>query len=129
MPDPGEKQGGGSGRAKGPERRNHFRFSAMAAVTLTARGQEAQEGYMAGISRGGLGLYLQRPVAPGQLVVVNLPLIERGTGNRVLKIAARIRWVRPAGALFMAGLTFEKMSDERFRALMGHLHIMERLQL
>jgi len=85
------------------ERRKHRRFGAMGPVDLTVQGEEPQEAYLAGIGRGGLGVYLHREVRPGQLVVLSLRLIEKGREGEALKIAARIRWVRPAGWFYMAG--------------------------
>ena len=110
------------------ERRKHRRFGAMGPVDLTVQGEEPQEAYLAGIGRGGLGVYLHREVRPGQLVVLSLRLIEKGREGEALKIAARIRWVRPAGWFYMAGMEFEKMSDERYRMLLRHLNLIEALQ-
>ena len=46
-----------------------------------------------------------------------------------MKFAARVRWVQPAGKLFMVGLKFEKMSDDRYTLLLKHLKLMKELQL
>lgn len=101
----------------------------MGLVNLTVQGEKPQGVYLSSISRGGVGIYLHRAVQPKQLVVLTIILIEEGQGGKELKIAARVRWARPVGELYMAGLQFEAMSDERYSMLLKHLNVMEELQL
>jgi c-di-GMP-binding flagellar brake protein YcgR len=111
------------------ERRKYLRLTAMGLVNLTVQGEEPQEVYLASISRGGLGVYLHREIKAKQLVVITLKLIGKEQPNPELKIAARVRWAGPVGRLYMAGLQFEPMSDQRYSLLLKHLNVMEALQL
>jgi hypothetical protein len=111
------------------ERREHLRLTTMGLVTLTARGDTPQEAYLASIGRGGFGVYLYRPVKAKQLVVMTLKLIGEDQPDPELKVAARVRWAKPAGRLFMVGFQFVPMSDQRYGQLLKHLRIMEELQL
>lgn len=111
------------------ERRRHLRLTAMGAVNLTVQGEEPQIVYLASIGRGGLGIYLHREVRSKRLVVITLKLIDEGYTGEELKIAARVRWSSPVGRLYMAGLQFEPMSDQRYSQLLKHLNVMKELQL
>jgi c-di-GMP-binding flagellar brake protein YcgR len=111
------------------ERRKHLRLTAMGSVNLTVQGEEPQEAYLAGIGRGGFGVYLHREIKAKQLVVIPLKLIEEGHVGEELKIAARVRWASSVGRLYMAGLKFELMSDQRYSQLLRHLNVMEEMQL
>jgi len=113
----------------GIERRQHLRLTSMGMVHLTVQGEEPQEAYLASIGRGGLGVYLHREIKVKQLVVITLRLIQKDLTGEELKIAARVRWAGPVGRLYMAGLQFEPMSDQRYSLLLRHLNIMEKLQL
>jgi len=96
---------------------------------LTVQGEQPQNGYLASIGRGGFGVYLHGPVKARQLVVMTLKLIEEERAGQALKVAARVRWAKPAGQLYMVGLQFERMSDQRYSQLLRHLKVMENLQL
>ncbi|MBI3995931.1 MAG: PilZ domain-containing protein [Nitrospirae bacterium] len=111
------------------ERRKHLRLTAMGSVNLTVQGEEPQEAYLASIGRGGLGVYLHREIKAKQLVVITLKLIGEEQAGQELKIAARVRWSSPVGRLYMAGLQFEPMSDQRYGLLLRHLNVMEEMQL
>jgi hypothetical protein len=113
----------------GIEKRKHIRFSAMGPVQVLVQDQKPQEGYLASIGRGGLGLYLLSEVQATQLILVNLRLVEQQPGEDELRVVARVAWACRAGRLFMAGLAFEQMSDVRFNRLLQHLHIIEAWQL
>ncbi len=115
--------------AGGIENRRHLRLSAMGPVEVVVQGGAAQISYLASIGRGGLGLYLHQPVQPGQLLLVNLHLLVAQGDPEELKVAARVRWARQVGSLWMAGLAFEQMSDARYSLLLKHLHIIEAWQL
>jgi hypothetical protein len=111
------------------EKRKHVRLSAMWRVEVVAQGGEPQEAYIAGIGRGGLGLYLHQELKPSQLVLVNLTLGGANAAQEQLKIVARVRWASPAGRLNMAGLSFERMSETRYARLLRHFNNIETLQL
>ena len=85
------------------QRRKHLRLTALGLVELVIQGGKPQRAYLAGIGRGGLGIYLHQKIETNQLVVLNLQLIEEGKKSRALKIAARVRWASPVGRLYMAG--------------------------
>jgi len=110
------------------EQRRDLRLSAMGLANLTSREGRSQEVYLASICRSGLGVYLEAPVPAGGLVIITLRMIEE-PGGKKLKVAARVRWVHPIGRMYMAGLLFEKMSDERYSRLLAYLHIIEAMQL
>ncbi|HET6464984.1 MAG TPA: PilZ domain-containing protein [Nitrospiria bacterium] len=116
-------------KTPGSERRRHLRLSTMGVVMLTVQGEQPQNGYLASIGRGGFGVYLHGPVKARQLVVMTLKLIEEERAGQALKVAARVRWAKPAGQLYMVGLQFERMSDQRYSQLLRHLKVMENLQL
>jgi len=112
----------------GSEKRRHIRLSAMGPVEVNIIGRPPREGYLASIGRGGLGLYVGEPLAPAQLVLVNLRLAG-GAEDEELKVAVRVRWALGAGRLWMAGVSFEQMSDARYERLLLHLKVIERWQL
>jgi hypothetical protein len=114
---------------RGMERRKHIRLSLMGLASLTVRGGKPTEVYMGCLGRGGAGLYMEERVKPKQLVVLSLRLMEERWLELDMKFAARVCWVEPAGKLFMVGLKFEKMADERYALLLKHLKLMKQLQL
>lgn len=111
------------------EKRKHMRFSAMGPVDVLVQGGTPQEAYLASIGRGGLGIYLEVEVKPTQLVLFNLRLIDEEKVEEEVKVVARVRWSKRAGKLYMAGLSFERMSDSRFARLLKHFNVIETLQL
>ena len=114
---------------RGMERRRHIRLSLMGLASMTVQGGKQEEVYMGCIGRGGAGLYFNRELKTNQLVVLNIRLMEEKWLELDMKFAARVRWVQPAGKLFMVGLKFEKMSDDRYTLLLKHLKLMKELQL
>jgi hypothetical protein len=113
----------------GIENRRHLRLSAMGPVEVVAQGSPVQPGYLASIGRGGLGIYVHQEVRAGQLLLVNLHLMAMQGDQEELKVSARVRWAKQVGALWMAGLAFEVMSDARYSRLLQHLNIIEAWQL
>ena len=113
----------------GMGRRKHIRLSVMGGAQLTTKGGEARLVYLACIGRGGVGLYMHEESRPNQLVVIDLKLMEERLIEMELKFAARVRWVQPVGKLFMVGLKFEKMPNEKYTFLLRHLRLMKQLQL
>jgi len=113
----------------GMERRRHIRLSLMGVASLTVQGGKLEEVYMGCIGRGGAGFYFARRLRAKQLVVLNIRLMEERWLELDMKFAARVRWAQPAGKLFMIGLRFEKMSDDRYTLLLKHLKLMKELQL
>jgi hypothetical protein len=63
------------------------------------------------------------------LVVLELKLLEERWMELEMKFAARVRWTQKVGTLYMIGLRFERMSDERYALLLKHLKLMKELQL
>jgi hypothetical protein len=96
---------------------------------MTRQGGKPEEVYMGCVGRGGAGLYSSKTVKPKQLVILSLRLMEERWLELDMKFAARVRWVQPVGKLFMIGLKFEKMSDDRYTLLLKHLKLMKELQL
>ena len=113
----------------GIEKRRHLRLSAMGPVEVVVQGGSQEIAYLTSIGRGGLGLYLQQEVRPGQLLLAGLHLLVQGGKAEDLKVVARVRWSRTVGSLRMAGLAFEQMSDARYALLLRHLNIIEAWQL
>ncbi len=109
--------------------RKYLRLSAMGPVDISIKGGKPQVGYLASISHGGVGIYLHQKVEANQLVILGLRAVGENPGEEELKIVARVCWGKPAGELFMAGLSFEKMSERRHRLLLNHLKMIEQLQL
>lgn len=113
----------------GMERRRHIRLSLMGAASLIVQGGQPEEVYMGCIGRGGAGFYFVRQLKTKQLIVLNIRLMEERWLELDMKFAGRVRWAQPAGKLFMVGLKFEKMSDDRYTLLLKHLKLMKELQL
>ena len=124
-----EEKGDLPKQLKGMERRRHIRLSLMGMASITVRGQEPREVYMGCIGRGGAGFYTDVEISSGQLVVLDLTLKEDQWRDLDMKFAARVRWVAPVAKLFMVGLKFEMMSDDRYHTLLRHLRMMKELQL
>ena len=101
----------------------------MGPVEVIAQGGVSQVAYLASIGRGGVGLYLQQSVHVGQLLLVSLHLLAAQGDPEDLKVAVRVRWAKQVAPLWMAGFSFEQMSDARFARLLSHLHIIEAWQL
>jgi Tfp pilus assembly protein PilZ len=114
---------------KGMERRKHIRLSLMGLASLTVQGGTPAEVYMGCLGRGGAGLYMEERVKQKQVVILTLQLMEERWLELDMKFAARVRWVVPVGKLFMVGLKFEKMADDRYALLLKHLKLMKQLQL
>ena len=93
------------------------------------QGAAPQVSYLASIGRGGIGLYLHQAVRPGQLLLVSLHLLAGQGDPEDLKVGVRVAGPSRSGALWMAGLAFEQMSDARYTRLLHHLHIIEAWQL
>ena len=113
----------------GIEKRRHLRLSAMGPVEVVVQGGSQEIAYLASIGRGGLGLYLQQEVRQGQLLLAGLHLLVQGGNAEDLKVVARVRWARAVQSLWMAGFSFEQMSDARYALLLKHLNIIEAWQL
>ena len=113
---------------KGLERRRHIRLSLMGLARITIRGGESQDVYMSCIGRGGAGLYMHDETKSGQLVVLELTLTEDGK-EMEMKFAARVRYSVKLSRLYMVGLQFEKMGEDRYAILLKHLKLMKDLQL
>jgi hypothetical protein len=113
----------------GLERRRHIRLSLMGLARLTVRGGEMQDVYMCCIGRGGAGLYMHEEVKQGQLVVLELTLTDDGSEQVDMKFAARVRYCVKLSQLYMVGLQFEKMAEDRYAVLLKHLKLMKDLQL
>ncbi len=124
-----EKEKAAPKQLRGIERRRHIRLSIMGLAALTVRGGEPQDVYMGCIGRGGAGLYMEDEPARGQLVILHLDLKEASWDGAEMKFAARVRWAQKVGRLFMVGLQFEKMADERYALLLRQLKLMKELQL
>jgi len=113
----------------GIENRRYLRLSAMGPAEVVVQGGASQVSYLASIGRGGLGLYLPLAIRPGQLLLVSLHLLASQGDLEDLKVGMRVRWARQAESLWMAGLSFEQMSDVRYARLLDHLHLIEVWQL
>lgn len=101
----------------------------MGLARLTVRGGEIQDVYMCCIGRGGAGLYMHEETEAGQLVVLELTLMEDGWKELEMKFAARVRYSKKLSRLYMVGLQFEKMGEDRYAILLKHLKLMKDLQL
>ena len=112
----------------GIENRRNLRLSAMGPVEAMLPGGGRQIAYLASIGRGGLGLYLPREAGVDQVMLMSLHLLAREVDPDDLQVVARVRWARELASLWMAGCSFEQMSDARYGRLLQHLHIIETWQ-
>ena len=110
------------------DRRRHPRLTIMGLVTVTLPGESrSREAYLANISRGGIGIYLHKEVRPGQKIWITLRLKDQEGLETEQKIGARVMWSNPIGELYMCGLQFEKMTKERYEAVLKSLFVLEQL--
>jgi len=112
----------------GIENRRHLRLSAMGPVEVVVQGKAPQIAYLASIGRGGLGLYLHQEAKPGQLLMVSMRLLAQHGDPEDLKVVTRVRWAQAVKPLWMAGVSFEQMSDSRYARLLQHLNVIEAWQ-
>ena len=109
--------------------RSRERLYIRAAVELEFSGpEEAVEGYTRNISYGGIGLYVRRPLAVGREVWVGIHYLNgcRLEGDEA--VCSRVRWCRPEGAWFAAGIEFERMDEDLNPALIAFLEQTEWLR-
>lgn len=94
----------------------------MGLIRVTLSGEsKSQEAYLANISRGGIGIYLHKKVQMGQKLWVTVRLNDREGQEVEEQIGAHVSWSNPIGDLCMAGLQFEKMSREKYSAVLKSL--------
>ena len=113
---------------RGAEKRKHIRLSLMGLARISVRGGETQAVYMGCIGRGGAGLYMHQELKSGQLVVLHLDLMKGWKGGE-MKLAARARYCMKTGELYMVGLQFEKIGEDRYAFLLRQLKEMKDQQL
>lgn len=90
----------------GPEKRRDRRYPFLAAwrVLDTERSEETT-GWVANVSQGGVSMYLAKRLTEGATVNVLVPAPGGGLPSAVV---ARVFWSLPVGALYAAGLAFDR---------------------
>jgi diguanylate cyclase (GGDEF)-like protein len=116
---------------KGFYRRNYrkySRFPFLAPVKLID--QETKESTMAytiNISYGGLGMYIQKPIAEKQRVQVLIPLTDPNGKLREERVEGMVRWVRQIHDHYGFGIEFEELNIKDHPLTLNFIREAERL--
>lgn len=80
------------------------------------------EAFVEDIGRGGLGLYVMRPLAVDRSVTVKLEFTDPRGLNRVESISGRVVWANPSENQYRVGIQFsEAVSPMRNAGLFAYL--------
>jgi len=102
----------------------------MAQLELEFEGDPAVlEAYANNVSYGGMGLYCRKPLPVGQEVWAKIDFINARTQQQWEAIAGTIRWCRPAGFWFAAGLDVKRHDRDEHGVLISFLEQTEHLRL
>lgn len=108
------------------ERRKHKRLTVMGLIHAILPGESrTREVYLSNISRGGIGIYLHREVKTGQKIALVLTFQNERYGEREEKITLRVCWSSRIGRLYMAGLKFSRLTDERYKEILKALSVFQ----
>ena len=101
----------------------------MARLELEFEGDPAVlEAYANNVSYGGMGLYCRKPLPVGQEVWAKIDFINARTQQQWEAIAGTIRWCRPVGFWFAAGLEFKRLDRDEHAILVSFLEQTEHLR-
>ncbi|HTN42446.1 MAG TPA: PilZ domain-containing protein [Nitrospiria bacterium] len=102
------------------ERRRNLRMTIMGMVRVWLPGEpNFVEGYLANISRGGIGIYLGKKTRTGQKL--RIAVLLKGQEGQEEEFEAKVAWTSRAGALYMVGVQFEKMTEDKYHAVLTSL--------
>ena len=96
------------------ERRRYERIAikSVAEINVLATGQELFA-FVGGVSRGGLEIYCQQPLAVGKEMRVRLTFLNRQGEEAQEMLEGVIRWCSKLGEAHIAGLEFAAPIKER----------------
>src|SRR3990172_6151600 len=96
------------------ERRKFERIAikSVAELNMLATGEELFA-FVGGVSRGGLEIYCQQPLAVGKVVRVRLTFLNRQGEEAQELLEGAIRWCSKLGEAHIAGLEFSAPIKER----------------
>jgi c-di-GMP-binding flagellar brake protein YcgR len=101
-------------------RRRNLRMTIMGIVKVWPAGDsKSVEGYLANISRGGVGIYLHKKTRIGQKLRIAVPL--KGREGQVEEFGAQVAWISKAGKLYMVGVEFDRMAKDKYHAVLSSL--------
>ncbi len=101
-----------------PTSREFPRFAIEATVELTTTHGKTN-GRATNVSRGGLAATVERPIAVGETVNVQLALVfDRDTYSEPLDLQARVVWCTQIATTYQLGMAFLPLDDEQ-RAYLG----------
>jgi len=101
-------------------RRRNLRMTIMGIVKVWLAGDSKPfEGYLANISRGGIGFYLHKKTRIGQKLRIAVPL--KGREGQEEEFGAQVAWISKAGKLYMVGVEFDRMAKDKYHAVLSSL--------
>ena len=93
--------------------REHLRYAHEAVITLRAKGISI-EGRTTNVSRGGLCADLEKPIAYGTEVEVDLQLVfDDDVRTEPLRLGARVVWCTTVDDGYQVGLAFKVLDAEK----------------
>lgn len=101
-------------------RRQNVRMTIMGMVRVWFPSQSKPvEGYLANIGRGGIGIYLSRKTRIGQMLRIAVSL--KGQEGPEEQFQVKVVWSSRVGKLYMAGVQFERMAEDKYHAVLSSL--------
>jgi Tfp pilus assembly protein PilZ len=104
------------------EKRKHQRLYILASLELELLEDSTLiEAYANNISYGGMGLYTKNPLPVGQPVCARIRLLDPHEIQERETITGCVRWCRPVGAFFAAGIEFDRIDEDLNPGLVSFL--------
>ena len=115
----------------GAEKRRFKRvtITSIADMVLVNEKNEKKEfrAYVGGISRGGMEIYTQEILRPGNEIKIRLRFIDVSGKEALEEIQAQVKWASQFSDAHVAGLEFaEVIGDENYPALLAYLEQAEK---
>lgn len=111
------------------ERRHQERLYMRGLVELELAGEAGTlQAHAQNISYGGIGLYLRKPLEVGRKVWVRIRYLKARGQEDDEGIRGQVRWCRPQGNWFAAGIAFDRMDPDLNPGLVSFLEQTEWLR-
>jgi Tfp pilus assembly protein PilZ len=104
-------------------RRKHSRPTLLGKVALSLPQEEGtMDGYTINISRGGIGIYLSRPLEMNTEadLILHFQLEDQ---EKAEQIGGTVRWIKPIGDLFATGFQFRDLRQEKHPLIFAYLEV------
>ncbi|MBI5197367.1 MAG: PilZ domain-containing protein [Nitrospirae bacterium] len=94
-------------------RRKFRRLTIMGLGKIALQGEKKfQETYIANVSRGGAGIYLNKPLKVGTEVIFSYPSTDPGTGNPEHPMKSGVVvWCKRCGGVYAMGIKFDRVDE------------------